>query len=113
MKTITARQLRDVLNDKGDWTLIDTLPREHSRRQHIPGAHAVPFEEENFVRRVEGIVGTRDDPVIVYCANDHCDLSPKAGRALEQGGFTNVIDFEGGIEAWTEAGYPTERGANQ
>jgi len=37
-----------------------------------------------------------------------CSASPKAAQKLESIGFQNVKDYDGGLEAWKEAGNPTE-----
>ncbi|MFG0304956.1 MAG: rhodanese-like domain-containing protein [Phycisphaerales bacterium JB040] len=105
MNIINARQLSDMLDRDDDWVLIDTLPAESYEKRHIPGAHHVPTDAPDFVGRVEDLVESRDDPVVVYCANTDCDLSPRAAEKLEGAGFTNVHDFEGGLEAWEESGH--------
>jgi len=40
----------------------------------------------------------------VYCARTECQSSHHAAEKLEQAGFRNVIDFEGGAEEWKRAG---------
>jgi rhodanese-related sulfurtransferase len=35
-------------------------------------------------------------------------MSSQAARKLEEAGFTNVHDYEGGTKAWQEAGLPVE-----
>lgn len=105
MKTITAEQLNDVMEREDDWTLVDVLHREQYEKEHIPGAHNIPLQSDDFVDQVNELVDSEDGRVIVYCANDACELSPQAARKLERAGFDNVIDFEGGIEEWKEAGF--------
>jgi rhodanese-related sulfurtransferase len=48
----------------------------------------------------------KDKDIIVYCASFECHASPTAARKLEQLGYTRVIDYEGGLQDWKEAGYP-------
>lgn len=105
MQTIDARKVRDLINMKDAAILVDTLPQETYEKAHIPGAHSVPAKSEDFIERVDDLVDSRNQTVIVYCANEECDLSPTAARKLEDAGYANVLDFEGGIEAWREAGY--------
>jgi len=105
MQTIDADRLDQILKGGEDWVLVDTLPPESYAKQHIPGAHNVPAEADDLVTRVEELVSSRDDTVVVYCQNQDCPLSPQAGRRLEEAGFSNVLDFEGGIEEWKETGH--------
>jgi len=42
---------------------------------------------------------------VVYCANANCEASPTAAKALEDKGYTNVVDFEEGYAGWRRAGY--------
>ncbi len=46
-------------------------------------------------------------PADTHCCKDYnCTASPQAVLLLEKAGFTNVMDFDGGIEAWTQNNYP-------
>jgi rhodanese-related sulfurtransferase len=45
----------------------------------------------------------------VYCASRSCTASPTLAQKLVDIGFTNVVDFEGGIAEWEHAGYRLER----
>jgi len=109
MNTINAHDLKTRI-DKSDETLvIDVLPTDHYESGHIPGATNVPLGAERFVDAVEGVANSKEQPVVVYCANSECDLSPKAADQLEKAGFKNVADFEGGIEEWKAAGFDISR----
>lgn len=107
MKTITAEQLNDIMEREDEWVLIDVLPKEHYDKEHIPGAHNIPLETDDFTQQVSEVLDSDQDRVILYCANDACELSPQAARKLERAGFENVTDFEGGIEEWKAAGFET------
>mgnify|MGYP003626742147 CR=1 FL=1 len=46
---------------------------------------------------------TRQDlEVVVYCANFDCPASTDAARKLDEAGFNNVYDYEGGTQDWME-----------
>lgn len=108
MKTISAIELKNRLSDDGT-LVLDVLPPDHFASEHIPGAKNVPLSLESFIGSVEVVASDKEQPIIVYCANADCDLSPKAVQQLERAGFKNVADFEGGIEAWKEAGFKLAR----
>ncbi len=111
MKSISAEEVRARIGEDDNAVLIDTLPSESYAKEHIPGARSAPAKDPGFVERVEGMVASRDAPVIVYCANKECDLSPTAARKLEDAGFSYVLDFEGGLDEWKNAGFEVEAGA--
>lgn len=106
MKTIDAEELKQIMNQEDDWVVLDVLPSDKYREEHIPGAINVPLKEDgSFVERVNETVDDPSQKIIVYCADPDCELSPEAARRLEREGFPEVLDFEGGIEEWKQAGY--------
>lgn len=85
-----------------DFVLINVLPREVFRKQHIRTSINVPVDGDDFVQNVEAVAGGKDRKIVVYCANFNCDASPTAAKQLEDAGFTEVFDYEGGTEDWFE-----------
>lgn len=104
MRTINAEQLRHRLEKSDEIPVINVLDPEQFRKEHVPGSANVPLSDSRFVERVEQIVGDKNSEVIVYCASRECDASEKAGAKLEEAGFTNVHDFEGGMKEWKGSG---------
>ena len=102
LKTISASELKSALEGEHPPVLINALPRDAHEARHIPGSISVPVEN---AEQVEDIVPNKDEPIVVYCANADCDASPTAAQALEERGYTNVIDFEAGYAGWRQAGY--------
>ena len=84
---------------------LDVLPAEVFEQVHLPGATSMPLEEFD-PTMVESF--DRSEPVVVYCFDQHCDLSARASARLEQLGFEHVHDLIGGRAAWTALGLPTE-----
>ncbi|MHB9129515.1 MAG: rhodanese-like domain-containing protein [Armatimonadota bacterium] len=89
------------------FVLVDVLSHEHFSRVHLPGAINVPV---NVLRDLAPLLFGKHDQLIVYCVNFECSASPTAVRILTQLGFTNVLDFAGGIRDWIEGGQPVIRG---
>jgi rhodanese-related sulfurtransferase len=86
-------------------TVIDVLPEETYADEHLPGAVNIPLTSLD-----DDAVADLDPsrPVVVYCFDHQCDLSPRAAARLVALGFTDVYDFVAGRAAWTSAGLPTE-----
>lgn len=85
-----------------DFVLINVLPREKFNEKHIRTSINIPVDSDDFVDKVESVSGSKERKIVVYCANFDCDASPKAGKKLEDAGFTRVYDYEGGTKDWFE-----------
>jgi rhodanese-related sulfurtransferase/CBS domain-containing protein len=88
--------------------VVEVLPRKEYEHQHIAGAISLPLEE--LTPQTAGVLD-RDRPVVTYCFDFQCDLSPRAAARLEAMGFTRVLDYEGGKMDWVAFGLPTEGAA--
>jgi rhodanese-related sulfurtransferase len=86
-------------------TLIDVLPAVTYDQEHLPGAVSIPLET---FRADDVVTFDRKAPVVLYCFDQHCDLSARASRRFEVEGFTEVYDLIGGRATWTALGLPTE-----
>ena len=104
MQTISREQLRQMLDDNRKLVLIETLPEESFRKEHLPGAVNVPVDDPKFEKKVHDAIPEKDSDVVVYCADKACPASPKAAHKLEQLGFTSVFDYENGKADWKDAG---------
>ena len=101
MKSISRDDLKQMNEtEHEDFVLINVLPRDAFNREHIRTSISVPVEEPSFLEQVEAVTGSKDRKIDVYCANFECDASPKAAKKLEDAGFTEVYDYEGGTEDW-------------
>jgi rhodanese-related sulfurtransferase len=96
------------LTDKGA-QLVEVLPAADYEGDHLPGAISLPLRR---LEREATEVLDPDRPVIVYCWDSACDLSPRAARRLETFGFTKVYDYVEGKLDWLAAGLPTEGSNN-
>jgi rhodanese-related sulfurtransferase len=106
----TADLKRLLAGSGGTAPLINTLPPEHFAKTKIPNSVNIPLESSDFIQRVEALAGNKSRTVIVYCANEECDSSKRAAAVLEDAGFSNVFEYEGGAQAWEESGEPLGAG---
>jgi rhodanese-related sulfurtransferase len=70
----------------------------------IPGSRWVPLDH---VGR-EAAELPKDTAIVVYRSGPTCPHSKSAGEKLARLGFTEVEVFEGGLEAWKDAGRTLE-----
>jgi rhodanese-related sulfurtransferase len=85
--------------------LVETLPAEEYELEHLPGAINLPLRRID--RGARSILDLRR-PIVVYCADSACDISPRAAWRLESLGFAEVYDYSDGKLDWVAAGLPTE-----
>ncbi len=68
---------------------------------HIEGTdHFVPFDE---IGLWEGLPADLLAPIALYCRSGN--MSAQAAQTLVDMGYEAVVDLEGGMNAWTEAGF--------
>jgi len=106
MKQITRETLKDMMDRKVDFVLVDARRHEGFDKEHLPGAIWVPSN-----RFGEQVLADYDKgrTFVTYCSSFTCESSTIAAKKLEKFGFTNVLEFKGGLEDWKNAGYPTEK----
>ena len=100
MKNISKKDLKKMIKNNEEFILINVLGKEYFRQSHIMGSINIPISDENFDKKVMQKINDLNKKIVVYCANKHCSASPRAAKHLEQLGFKNVYDYEGGIEDW-------------
>jgi rhodanese-related sulfurtransferase len=67
---------------------------------HLDGTDAfVPFDE---ITEWNDLPADRDAPIALYCRSGN--MSAQATAALADLGYTNVVDLDGGMNAWSAAG---------
>lgn len=97
-----ARQLIEDNRDNEKFIIVDLRARSEFDQGHIEGARLIHYYAVNFKRIVSQL--DRDATILLYCQRGR--QSPLAFRALERLRFTDVFILDGGVVAWTEAGYP-------
>ncbi|MGQ0609123.1 MAG: rhodanese-like domain-containing protein [Chloroflexota bacterium] len=105
-QTIDATMLRERLASDDRPVLVNALAREAFDDERIAGSISIPTAD---AVRTSVEVLAKDQPVVVYCASRSCTASPTLAQKLVDLGFTEVTDFEGGIEEWERAGYALQR----
>jgi len=98
-RNIIPAQLWTILQQK-DFTLINV---------HIPyageirGTEAfIPYTDAG--TKVPRILPDRRVKIVLYCQTGR--MSAIAGEVLVRLGYANVLNLEGGMVAWRQAGYP-------
>ena len=110
MTRLTTEELIRKKEAGESFLLVNVLDPRYFRKQHIPGSINIPADAADFIEKIEGHVQSRDDVIVVHCADTDCQASPRAARRLDEAGFTRVYDYEAGMKGWIKAGRPVDRG---
>jgi rhodanese-related sulfurtransferase len=109
MADIDRHQLRQLLY-RGEVVLIDAQAPGWHDKEHLPGAHAVDWDD--IAGSVRAVAPDPDTHLVVYCWNTTCTGSTAVADRLRQHGWTNVDRYPGGEQDWAEAGLPIHSTSN-
>jgi rhodanese-related sulfurtransferase len=102
-QTIDYEGLRKLLDEGAQ--LVEVLPREEYEEEHLPGAINIPLKELN---RESAAQLDKGRPVIVYCWDYLCDMSPRGAALLDEFGFERVYDYAVSKVDYLARGLPRE-----
>lgn len=95
--------LFDVLG--GPQTLPNAIPAAFLAQ---PGSFNDQISQQFGQMLQQAAGGRKDVPLIFYCLSTQCWMSYNAALRAINLGYTNVLWYRGGIEAWQQAGLPTQ-----
>lgn len=103
MQEISTQGLKELIDMKGDYVLVDVLAPESYAARHVPTARHL-LKGPDFAARFEQEIGApKDARIIVYCSSATCTASPLMGEQLEAAGYTNVWHYQDGLAGWQAA----------
>jgi molybdopterin/thiamine biosynthesis adenylyltransferase/rhodanese-related sulfurtransferase len=94
--TMSAHELKRKMDAHEPFELIDVRETFEYEIARIDGAKLMPLGE--IAERVDEL--QREQPIVVHCHSG--GRSAEAVRMLQQRGFANVYNLEGGIDAWSD-----------
>jgi rhodanese-related sulfurtransferase len=103
----TAQQLdmaafETRLENTPERILLDVRTPEEYQGGHFPNATLINIKDADFIELVSAL--DRSKPVFVYCASGI--RSEKAVIVLNDLGFDEVYELQGGFNEWARAGKP-------
>lgn len=106
LESISPQQLAARAGPNVD--LIDVRTPVEYHELHATSARNVPLDALDVQAVMKARNGTADEPLYVICRTD--GRGAKACQKFIDAGFTNVVNVEGGTDAWAAAGLPVIRG---
>jgi rhodanese-related sulfurtransferase len=86
----------------GDVTVIDVRTPEEFAEGHVNGATLIDFYADDFAEQIAAL--PVDEPYLVYCRSGN--RSGRAAALMEDLGFGEVYDLDGGVIAYAAEGLP-------
>lgn len=111
-KVITTSQVAELLRSgAGQYLLLDVLggPEMLPNARPAawlaqPGSFDDPIQQQAAGAFQQATGGRKDAPIVLYCQSSYCWMSYNAALRAIAAGYTNVLWYRGGIEAWKAAG---------
>lgn len=104
IRLVSAHEGAAIQSDPpDDLVILDVRTPEEFAEGHLDGAIMIDFYRDDFADQL----GQLDPnvPYLLYCRSGN--RSGQTTAIMQELGFTNVADIDGGIVSWTEAGLPT------
>lgn len=106
MKNITVDELKQRLDNGEKINIIDVREPHEFTESHIEGVRLVPLGKIQTMQ-VEDLEDLKEEEVVLQCRSGR--RSMMAAMILEQLGFRETYNLEGGILAWEEKNYPVKK----
>jgi len=107
MKTISVNELASK-QSTSEVDLIDVRMPTEFREVHAKGASNYPLDALDPKAIAEARNGRSDEQLYVICQSGN--RSSKAVQKFQDAGVENIVNVQGGTNAWVEAGLPVVRG---
>ncbi|QXE92078.1 rhodanese-like domain-containing protein [Geomonas subterranea] len=108
-KTVSSEALRDMLEEKRAFTLVDARTSDEYQVAHLVSAISIPDKE--FDKHIALLPKDKGALIVFYCNGVKCGKSKKVAAKAKEAGYTNLVIYPDGFPVWEEKGYPIVAGA--
>ncbi|OJW51588.1 MAG: hypothetical protein BGO67_05020 [Alphaproteobacteria bacterium 41-28] len=98
--------LEALLDSKAPHALVDARTDKYFDGALIIGAERLPYDSDQTM--IEKVLPNKKKLIIVYCGGGECPASKNLAKRLIELGYTNVIDYHGGMQEWESHNKPTQ-----
>lgn len=99
---ITTAQLKAMVDENKEMTLIDARTKEEYREAHIAGAINIP--EKSFDEDIQLLSADKKALLVFYCNGVKCGKSKKAALKAVARGYKKVLVYGEGFPVWEAKG---------
>jgi rhodanese-related sulfurtransferase len=95
----------DKLRTKPDHVVLDVRTPEEFKQGHVAGAKNIDVNATDFAKQIAAL--DKSKTYLVHCARG--GRSAIATQEMKNAGFSHLLDFTGGFNAWQKAGKPVTK----
>lgn len=110
MKEITTDELKKLIDSKADMVILDCRSQHYFNWEHLLGALNLRWKYVE--SQAKKVLPDKKAPVITYCDGFTCSASIRCFQNLQKAGYTNLIEYSGGLADWKAHGLPTTQNPN-
>lgn len=103
-RVISPQEMYDALKSDSSAQLVDVRTAKEYGVNHLKDAQNICVTNDDFEEKVKTL--DKSKPVYVYCKRG--GRSAKAAKLLNEMGFVEVYDLQGGIMNWEDDHYPVQ-----
>ncbi len=105
---LNTEELKKLLDDGTEMTVIDARNPEEYQEVHIKGAISIP--EKQFSEHLDQLPKNKSAKIVFYCNGIKCGKSKKAAQKALDLGYNNILVYTEGMPVWEEKGLPIYAG---
>lgn len=119
-KLLSVAELKQMIDAKENFVLIDAHPTEEYNLAYIAGARHFGFQSNHSGHWEKDVAmpnnptqedyrvilgADKNNKIVIYCGFTKCGRSHNAAFWAKKLGYTNIYRAPGGISAWIDSGY--------
>jgi len=105
IKEVTVQQVKDKLDHRESFHLVDVREESEWAQGHIP--NAIHLGKGIVERDIERVIPDVNAEIVFYCGGGY--RSALTAESLQKMGYLNVLSMDGGYRGWREAGLPVTK----
>jgi rhodanese-related sulfurtransferase len=102
IKEVSIDDVKKMIDNKEKIIILDVRDKEEFETGYIPGA--INLSRGMLEFKISTMIPDKNATIIVYCGIDL--RGPLATKTLNEFGYKNAVNINGGLKAWKAAGYP-------
>jgi len=102
IKEVSMDDVKKMIDNKEKIIILDVRDKEEFETGYIPGA--INLSRGMLEFKISTLIPDKDARIIVYCGVDL--RGPLATKTLNEMGYKNAVNINGGLKVWKAAGYP-------
>lgn len=102
IREVSIEDVKKMIDHKEEIIILDVRDKEEFETGYIPGA--INLSRGMLEFKIGTLIPDKNARIIVYCGTDL--RGPLAAKTLNEFGYNNAVNINGGLKLWKAAGYP-------